>query len=225
MTASLFIAGTGTDVGKTHVAAGILRAAAARGRAVEATKPVMSGVEEGLLAASDAGVLLSAMGREPTPEAVDAIAPWRFRAALAPTAAARAEGRSLAYAEARDFCRTRLGAPADLHVIESAGGIMSPLADGATCLDLAADLGLSVVLVAAATLGAVSHTLTALAALETRGLLVPAVVVNEAAADAMRADDLIMELAPFTEQSRLFAWRHGQTQADGALLDALGAAD
>ena len=100
---------------------------------------------------------------------------------------------------------------------------MSPIAEGATCLDLAGDLGLPVVLVAGAYLGAVSHTLTALAAIEGRGLTVAAVVVNAAAPDAMQPAAIATELAPFTDPRRVMLWRRDQTDADAALLDRLTA--
>jgi dethiobiotin synthetase len=216
-----FITGTGTDVGKTHVAAAILRAAAERGLVVDATKPVMSGVDPLELAESDAGRLLAATGRQPTDEAVRTAAPWRFAAPLSPAAAARAEGRKISYDDVLAFCRARLALAAHLHVVEAAGGVMSPIAEGALSIDLARDLGLPVVLVAGAYLGAVSHTLTALAVLENDGIGVAAVIVNEASADAMAAEAITAELRGFSE-APLFAWRHGEDAPPGELLAALG---
>jgi dethiobiotin synthetase len=218
---AFLVAGTGTDVGKTYVAAQLIASARAVGRAVAVTKPVMSGVDEADLAVSDAGVLLSAAGVAPTSEAVAEVAPWRFAAALAPTAAARAEGRSLAYEPVRDFCRARLALDADIHLVETAGGIMSPIADGALCLDLAADLGLPVLLVAGAYLGAVSHTLTAIGAIQARGLAVAAVVVNAHAADAMSPGDLITELQPFARGVPLFEWGRDSSAPPAGLEQAL----
>jgi dethiobiotin synthetase len=217
---AFFVTGTGTDVGKTHVSAAILRSAAAGGVTVEATKPVMSGVDPGRLAESDAGRLLSAMGRAPTDAAIAALSPWRFAPALAPTAAARAEGRALPYADVLEFCRLRMSMPAQLHLVEGAGGVMSPIADGVLCLDLARDLGLPVVLVAGAYLGAVSHTLTALAALAGAGLDVAGVVVNEAGASGLPAEAVKTELEPFST-APIHAWLHGQLDPPGALMEAV----
>ena len=58
---ALFIAGTGTDIGKTYVTAALLRALKAEGRAVDALKPVVSGFDEAAPAGSDPAVLLEAM--------------------------------------------------------------------------------------------------------------------------------------------------------------------
>ena len=82
---SLFVTGTGTDIGKTHVSCGILRT-----RPVRALKPVMSGYDLLHPAASDAARLLAARGIEPTEAAIAAISPWRFTAPLSPDMAARA---------------------------------------------------------------------------------------------------------------------------------------
>jgi dethiobiotin synthetase len=222
VTRALFITGTGTDVGKTHVAAGLLRAARERKRSTAATKPVMSGVDDDALAESDAGRLLAAMGVGPTTAGVEKIAPWRFRAPLAPTAAARAEGRTLGYDDVLAFCRERLASKVDLHLIEAAGGVLSPLAEEALAADLAEDLGLPAVLVGGDYLGAVSHVLTALEALGNRRIEVAAVIVNEPVKAGLGAKAVIEELAVFLEPVLLHPWRHGQRDADAALMKALG---
>jgi dethiobiotin synthetase len=177
--ARLFVAGAHTDVGKTHVACALIRAARARGATVEALKPVVSGFHPADWTDSDPGRLLAALGRAPTPQALDAISPWRFTAPLAPPMAAGLEGRELPLSPITEFCRARIAAsPADLLVVEGVGGLMSPLADGATGLDLMIELQLPTVLVGGAYLGAMSHTLTALEVLYRRGLPLVALVVS-----------------------------------------------
>lgn len=180
MTAALFIAGGHTDVGKTHVACALIRATRAAGLSVEALKPVASGFDAADWAASDPGRLLAALGLDPTVEALDRITPWRFAAPLAPPMAARREGRDLPLSAVAELCAGRLAASrADLFVLEGVGGLMSPLTDDATGLDLMLRLGLPVVLVGGGYLGAISHTLTAIEVLRTRGQAVAAVVVSQ----------------------------------------------
>ena len=62
----LFVTGTGTDVGKTYVTAGLIRALVQAGQAVEPLKPVLSGFDPeaaaAVLAASDPALLLDAAG-------------------------------------------------------------------------------------------------------------------------------------------------------------------
>jgi dethiobiotin synthetase len=58
---------------------------------------------------------------------------------------------------------------------------MSPICEDATCLDLIAMLAVPVVLVTGTYLGALSHTLTALAALRERAVAVRGIVVSDSA--------------------------------------------
>ena len=178
----LFIAGAHTDVGKTHVACALIRAARAEALTVEALKPVLSGFDVADWVQSDPGRLLTALDEAPTSEALARMSPWRFAAPLAPPMAARLEARSLPLGPIVDVCRERITAStADLLVVEGVGGLMSPLADGATGLDLMMALELPTILVGGSYLGAISHTLTALEVLRTRGLQVAAIIVSGSA--------------------------------------------
>lgn len=175
---AIFVAGAHTDVGKTHVAAALIRAARARGLACDAFKPVLSGFEPARWAESDAGRLLAALGRGE--EGLDAVSPLRFAAPLAPPLAARREGVRLELDEILARCRAWLDtSSAELRLLEGAGGLMSPVAEDGLALDLPARLGLPSILVGGGYLGAVSHVLTALEVMRARGLPVRAVVVSE----------------------------------------------
>ncbi|TAJ68990.1 MAG: dethiobiotin synthase [Phenylobacterium sp.] len=179
---AVFVAGAHTDVGKTHVACALIEAARAGGRSVEALKPVVSGFDPADWGGSDPGRLLAALGRAPTEAALAAISPWRFVAPLAPPMAARREGRALVLAGIAAFCRRRLAeVSADFALVEGVGGLMSPIADDATGLELMTALGLPAILVGGSYLGAISHTLTALDSARGRGLAVQAVVVSQSA--------------------------------------------
>ena len=79
---------------------------------------------------------------------------------MAPVAAADANFSSTWIVR---FYRAQLAAnPADLAIVEGVGGLMSPIAEDVTGLELMVALGLPVVLVGGSYLGAISHTLTAL---------------------------------------------------------------
>ena len=171
---ALFITAVGTDVGKTFVACGIIAALRAAGRPVDAFKPVLSGYQG--YAGSDAARLLDALGRDEAD--LDRMSPLRFSAPLAPPSAARAEGRELALADLTRLCLATIR-PESLVLIEGAGGVMSPIAEGATNLDLADNLRAPVLLVTGSYLGAVSHTLTAIEVIRARGLDLACVVVSE----------------------------------------------
>ena len=99
---ALFIAGAGTEIGKTYVTAALTRSLRAQGRAVRTVKPLASGVpplsDPGFIE-SDTARLLHAQGLALDEEAVEACSPWRFSAPLSPDQAAVLEGRSLDLAD------------------------------------------------------------------------------------------------------------------------------
>lgn len=182
----VFVAGAGTDVGKTYVAARLCRALRAGGLHVLALKPVVSGVpawDDPTFPASDTGVLLAAQGLPLTRATADACSPWRFAAPIAPDMAAAREGVEVTLADLLAFhARAVAGAPeAEVVLVEGAGGVMSPVAADALCLDWAQALNAPVLLVAGSYLGAISHALTACEALTRRGVPLLAVVVSESA--------------------------------------------
>lgn len=194
----VFVAGTGTDLGKTHVACALLRAARARGLSVDAFKPVVSGFDPAAPETSDPARLAVAMGR---PNAWPEISPRRYRAPLAPNLAAQLEGDTLAMADLVADCRAWMEArDVDLALVEGAGGVMSPMTDEATNLDLMVALGLPVLLVAGSYLGTASHLLTALEVLRARGLPVAAIVVSESL-DAPNLDQTVEMLRAFERQT------------------------
>jgi dethiobiotin synthetase len=188
-----FVTSTGTDVGKTFVSCALIRALRAQRREVGAFKPVLSGYEG--YAGSDAARLLEALGG--TEADLDAMSPLRFTAPLAPSSAARLEGERLELQHLVQLCAEAIhAAGARVLLIEGAGGVLSPIAEGATNLDLITSLRVPALLVTGSYLGSVSHTLTALAVLEQAQVRVPAIVVSESEG-APPLSEIIEALAEF----------------------------
>ena len=173
---TLFVTATGTEIGKTIVAAALCHELRAAGRPVRALKPVLSGYDPATLLESDPGILLASLGAAVTEEAVAEITPWRFAAPLSPDMAAAREGRRLDLADIVAFCRAADGDPL---LIEGIGGAMVPLDDRHTVLDWIAELGAPALVVAGSYLGTISHTLTTLAAIGTRGIPIAGLVISE----------------------------------------------
>jgi dethiobiotin synthetase len=171
-------------VGKTRVAAAIARDLAASGRRVGVYKPVASGWTgaEG----SDAALLWEAAGR---PGTIEAVCPQVFRAPLSPPRAAALEGRTV------DEQLVRAGFAhwaerTEIVVAEGAGGLFSPLSARWLNIDVASLLGLAVVLVDSARLGAIGRTLATVRAARAAGASVVAVVLSQVAPPrAASADD------------------------------------
>ncbi len=225
---AIFVTGAGTDIGKTYVACALLRALRAAGRPVLALKPVVSGVaplEDGAFEASDTVRLLKAAGVSPTPEAIEACSPWRFAAPLSPDMAATKAGRSLAFADVAAWSGRRIAgaAPDDLVVIEGVGGVMSPIAQDGLVLDLMVSLGQPALVVAGTYLGAISHALTALAALRGRGVEVAGLLVSETHGATVPLDATISALARYVGDVPLYLLARGGT-APEALIKRLSPA-
>ena len=147
----VLVTGTGTGVGKTWVAAELLRAHRARGMTVAARKPLQSYAEGS--GPTDAEVLASASAEEPA-----AVCPrhrW-YEVAMAPPMAATLLGRPPCTVE--DLLSELHWPPdLDLGVVEAVGGPRSPLAEGGDTVDLAERLEPDqTVLVAGAGLGAIN---------------------------------------------------------------------
>ena len=197
---AIFVTATGTDIGKTFVTEGIVRALRFARRPVAALKPVLSGFDMANAAASDSGRLLTALGRAITPIEIEGISPWRFKAPLSPDMAARREGESIDFKALLDFSRTRIAAAATTGgtlLIEGVGGIMVPLDDSHTVLDWMAALNLPVLLVAGSYLGTISHTLSALDVLARRGLQVLSVVVSESENSTVDLEETVATIRRF----------------------------
>ncbi|MDE2229254.1 MAG: dethiobiotin synthase [Alphaproteobacteria bacterium] len=193
---AIFVTGTGTDIGKTFVACGLIGELRRRGRAVAAFKPLASGFDPACPEAGDPGALLAALGEPVSLTTLDRIAPWRYEAALAPNMAAEAEGKRVDFDAVVAFSHQATHA-ADAVVIEGVGGAMSPVAARHTVLDWIVALNLPALLVTGTYLGAQSHALTAFAALRGRGITVAALVANETPDSAVGLDETVRSLARF----------------------------
>jgi len=194
---AVFITATGTDIGKTFVAAGAIRHWRSAGRTVDALKPVATGFDPAAAASSDPGVLLSALDRPVTPAEIERIAPWRFSAPLSPDMAARRESRTLDFDALVEFSRSKIACAEGRLVIEGIGGVMVPLDDTHTVLDWMAALNVPVALVTGSYLGSLSHTLTSLDALEHRALSIRTIVVNETPGSTAPLEDTVATLRRF----------------------------
>ena len=171
--AGLFVTGTDTGAGKTVVAAALCAALRVDGARVAAVKPVLTGLDDTDAAwPHDHELLAAAAGGDP-----DTVAPIRFGPPVSPHLAAELAGDRLdREALLRGIAEAAQGA--DLAIVEGVGGLLVPLAPGYAVRDLAADLGLPVVIAARPGLGTINHTLLTLEAARARGLDVTAVVLT-----------------------------------------------
>ncbi|MFT6532908.1 MAG: dethiobiotin synthetase [Limimaricola cinnabarinus] len=176
----IIVTGTDTGIGKTVVSAGLVQALGAR-----YWKPVQSGLED----ETDSEIVARLSGGVVLPEAV------RLSLPASPHISAEAEGLCI------DLDTLRLPEISGSLVVEGAGGIMVPLNDETTFLDLFARWRAPVVLVARTALGTINHTLLSLSALRCAGVPAGGVIfVGEA---APRVERTIAEMGKVAHLGRL----------------------
>lgn len=155
MSRGIFVTGTDTGVGKTVVAAGLVRLAAAAGRRVVGLKPVASGARrtaEGLR--NDDALTLAAAGSVALP--YELTNPLCFEPPIAPHLAAAEAGQPIRVPALLEWY-ARATAGADLAIVEGAGGWRVPLHPDGFLSDLPGQLGLDVILVVGLRLGCLNH--------------------------------------------------------------------
>jgi dethiobiotin synthetase len=168
----LFISGASTGVGKTFVTRALAAALTSQGRRVAAIKPIETGITDP--DASDAAALARACGR---PEVATDPGFYRIDMPVSPYAATL-EGRPPP-ASIRVLVDAihRAARGTELTLVEGAGGLLVPLDRHVTMAELAAALGLPVLLVAPNALGALSSVLSAAESARERSLEIRAVVL------------------------------------------------
>jgi dethiobiotin synthase len=181
MISGMFVTGTGTDVGKTLVVAGVMRWFLKRGVNAMVMKPVQTGAEcdaEGRSVAPDVEFVLRAAELSLDEETRGRVAPYLFEPACSPHLAARLADCPIRIEKIRE-CAQWLAERHDRLVVEGAGGLMVPLGDAGTMLDLVAALGLPTLLVGHSGLGTINHVLLSLDALRRRGITPMGVILND----------------------------------------------
>jgi dethiobiotin synthetase len=169
----VFVTGTGTEVGKTVVAAAFAHTLSDEGKRVAVFKPAVTGLEneDG---EPDHALLRRAAG---SGQSDDEIAPFRYEPPMSPHLAADLAGEEIQRGHLLDAARAA-AAGSDALVCEGVGGLLVPLTRDYLVRDFAADLGLPLVIAAYPGLGTINHTLLTIEAARSSGLEVTAVVLT-----------------------------------------------
>ncbi|MEP6937128.1 MAG: dethiobiotin synthase [Chthoniobacterales bacterium] len=166
---SLFLTATDTGVGKTHTAVQILRLARAAGIRCAGMKPICCGDRD------DAARLLAASSEGLT---IDQINPVWLKTPAAPLTASRIE---LVKIDVDLVLETfaDLQKRIDLVVVEGVGGWLVPIREDFFISDLAAAMGLPVLVVAPNRLGCINHTLLTVRSITAEGSRCAGVMLND----------------------------------------------
>ena len=163
------VTGTDTGVGKTFVTIRLINAARLAGIDCIGMKPIAAGDNN-----EDTRAIMAAQqGCEPE----HLVNPFCYRTPVAPYAATMIENRPVdltvirkAYEEIASRHRTVL--------VEGAGGFLAPILASYDFRDLAKELGLSVIVVAANRLGVINHTRLTIESIRNAALECSAVILN-----------------------------------------------
>jgi dethiobiotin synthetase len=178
-----FVTGTGTEVGKSVVAAVLARTARAAGSRVAVFKPAVSGLDgypprperwQDAAELPDHVLLRLASG---STQSGDEIAPYLYGPPVSPHLAAELAGEPID----PDLLRGAALAAAegsDVLICEGVGGFLVPLTPDYLVRDLARELGMPVTVVASPGLGTINHTLLTIEAVRDAGLQVSRVVLS-----------------------------------------------
>ena len=205
---ALFITATGTDIGKTFVAACLTWQL--RNNGIRTIKPIITGFVEG--EENDTTLLQ----RLQPGTSVDDISPWRFAAPISPSQAAPRENRAIDPNEVIRFCKETIKAH-DITIIEGIGGALVPLRPNYLVTDWIKALDIPVLVVAGSYLGTFSHTFSCLESLQTRGFNIKGVVVSQSLEEPIELDETIAALQagatsiPFLGLARIHEpepWKH-----------------
>ena len=195
-----FIVGIGTDIGKTFLVENLCR----NFPSAMAIKTIASGFRDDdensdsirilnstkqiLKQVQDDNIEKFRLEQKPChPELIagsilNSISPWRFTEAVSPHFAAKNSGTEINFFDVKNFCQEKISLAKTNNqflFIEAAGGVMTPINDEKTFLDLAAELKIPTLLVSANYLGSISHTLCAVTALQSRNVAIEKIIINE----------------------------------------------
>ncbi len=198
----IFISSTGTELGKTYVTKNLIDICSRKKNKVMALKPIISGIDQEKLKESDSGILLNALNIDVNLKNIKSITPWFFRDPIAPTIAAKKENKKLSYNKIKNWITKYLNKNKfnyEYIFIEGAGGLLVPIGNKKTFLNLISDLNIPLILVVGSYLGSISHTLSCIKNIQQEKLNLINIIVNNGVKSNINIDqtiDLLKENLP-----------------------------
>jgi dethiobiotin synthetase len=216
MSRGVFVTGTDTGVGKTLAACALVHALRTRGLRVAPMKPVAAGaVPHGRGWANEDTLALAEAAGHGAP-ALEDMTPVLLREPMAPHIAAAREGRTIRLEPLLE-AHLRLAAQWDFTVVEGVGGFHVPLGPALDARDLAAALGLPVVLVVGLRLGCLNHALLTAGSVRAAGLRLAGWIANAIDPGMAAPEENVAALTERLSAPLLGRFPHSPRAAAGAL--------
>src|SRR3989338_3829894 len=195
------VLGTSTDVGKTFFVCEVCKYFKQRNLDISAVKPIISGFTDGDQE-NDAAKILRNLDLELNQKNIAEISPFRLRAPFSPLKAAVMENIVINFTDVIEFCKNKIKDNlGKTLLIEASGGVMTPINNQKTFLDLAQSLKIPVILIGGVYLGAISQILSAADVLQSRKIEIAAIFINDFGNknSDLSVDDIISEVKNFTK--------------------------
>lgn len=172
----IFIVGTGTEIGKTHVTKAILNEEIKKGKKVVGLKPVETGKDTfGIdLEGSDTASFAKIVGKK-----VEEVNRYFFTKPMSPHIAAALDEQEIDIKEIKAFI-DKNHKENEVIIVEGAGGLLVPYKNNYTFLDLLVDYRqkAEVIVVAPNVLGTINHSLLTIDVLKRNDIKIHSVVLN-----------------------------------------------
>lgn len=194
MSKSIFITGTGTDVGKTYVTALIVKKLCEVNSNVAYYKAAMSGNEKdsnGNLIPGDAKFVKELSGIS---QPLEETCPYIYEIAVSPHLASRLEGNPVRMQVVKDKYKEVFD-KYDYVTVEGSGGILCPIDfDNEKIMleDIIKELELSSIIIADAGLGTINSVVLTVHYMKAKGLNIKGIIFNNWHGSVMEEDNLKM---------------------------------
>ncbi len=194
-----FITSTGTEIGKTYFICSLIKKLIAEKNTVKAIKPIITGLDFSELTNSDSAQILNSLGQKITKENILNISPFYYNVADSPDSAALIQAKNyLNYNRILDFCSSFLNNHnKDYALIEGIGGIMVPINQHKTILNLIKDLNIEIILVIGNYLGSRSHSLNVIELCQLHNIKIHKIMLNNFPNDLTNAQNIQKSLTNF----------------------------
>lgn len=196
--------GTSTDIGKTYVTCNIIKYHQNNNKDLEVIKPIITGFDP-QDEKCDTVKILHCLNKEINDNNIESVSPFRLKTPISPISAAAIENRKIDYLDVLNFCQSKIKhsitGKKNL-IIETAGGVMTPICPGKTFLDLVQDLDIGVILVGACFLGGISSILTSYESLKSRNINNIKIVINNHLNhndESLKITDFVAEVSSFVD--------------------------
>lgn len=180
---TFFIGSTGTEIGKTYTSVLIIKELVKKKLNVLPLKPILSGFDIHNIHKCDTAKLLKANNMEVNLESIKFHTPWLYKRAIAPILAAKYEKKNISFSNIIDWIISMNNShkrnKIDFTLIEGAGGLMVPIENKYTFIDLVKALNIPVILVIGNYIGTISHSLSIIKNLENMGIKIICIVLNQ----------------------------------------------